>query len=185
MKLLSLLGLLFLAAVGYGMLMPQTTNAQPQADVSQASQMAVAQSPTINAHFIDNVLCSNASPACGTGQALYDGGVQYGIDPAIALAFFRHESSYGKYGIAAHNLGLGNIRCTDGYVCKFGFRAYPSWQAGYIDWYKLIRYYIDELHKTTIDVIIPTYAPSVENDTQGYIQSVKISVQEWRKQVQA
>jgi|SRR5579871_5758380 len=131
------------------------------------------------------ILCVAASPACGTGNALYDDGIQYGIDPVYALAFFRHESSYGKYGIAATNKGLGNIRCSSGYQCKNGFRAYTTWQAGYDDWYKLIRYYVDNWHKSTIYEIIPTYAPSSENDTQEYIQSIEESVSTWRKQVQA
>ena len=181
MKVLSALGLLCLAVVVYAMtITPQTVTAQQQHTHVIASTMTVTQNPTINAHFIDAVLCHASSPACGTGQALYDDGVQYGIDPIFALAFFKHESSYGKYGIAAQNLGLGNIRCSDGYQCNHGFRAYPSWQAGYIDWYKLISYYVNTWHKNTVDAIVPTYAPTSENDTQGYITSIETSVQEWR-----
>src|SRR5262249_1613046 len=156
------------AAIGYGMLVPQASQAQQQTSFTQGSTMAVTASPSVNAHFIDNILCSNASPACGTGKAMYNDGVQIGIDPVFALAFFKHESSYGKYGIAALNKGLGNIRCSSGYVCKGGFRAYATWEEGYDDWYHLIRYYIDTWHKNTIDAIVPTYAPSSENDTSGY-----------------
>src|SRR5579871_5725753 len=183
MKILSAIGLLFLAAVGYGMLAPTTTNAQPQANASNSATMAVTASPSVSARFIDSILCNASSPACGTGQALYDGGTQYGIDPIFALAFFKHESSYGKYGIAAQNLGLGNIRCSDGYQCNHGFRAYLSWQAGYLDWFQLIRYYVDTWHKSTVDAIVPTYAPSTENDTQGYISAIETAVQEWRSEV--
>jgi len=184
-KILSIVGLLFLLVVGYSALAPQTSQAQQQTSSLQASTMAVTASPTISAHFIDTILCEASSPACGTGTDMYSLGTQYGVDPIFALAFFKHESSYGKYGIAAVNKGLGNIRCSSGYICKNGFRAYKTWADGYSDWYQLIRYYIDVLHKLTIDVIIETYAPSSENDTQGYIESVKTSVQEWRKQVAA
>ena len=40
------------------------------------------------------------SPAVGKGQALYDLGVKYGIDPVYALAFFWHESRFGTTGEA-------------------------------------------------------------------------------------
>ena len=185
MKILSAIGLLFLLALGYGALSPQSVTAQQQSQSVQSvnsATMAVMASPSVSARFIDSILCNASSPACGTGQALYDGGVTYGIDPVFALAFFKHESSFGKYGIAAQNLGLGNIRCTAGYRCLNGFRAYPSWQAGYDDWYKLIRYYVDIWHKSTIYDIIVTYAPSSENNTQGYIQSIEESVSTWRQQ---
>jgi hypothetical protein len=137
--------------------------------------------PSLSVQFINAVLCNASSPACGTGLALYDGSVTSGIDDVYALAFFKHESSYGRYGIARENLGLGNIRCTAGYVCKSGFRAYASWAEGYQDWYKLIGWYVGTLHKSTVAAIVTTYAPSSENDTSAYIQSVESSVQAWRQ----
>jgi hypothetical protein len=156
----------------------------PIINASQSSdQHTILGQPTINAVFINQTLCAAKSPACGTGMSLYSYGKQYNIDPAYALAFFWHESQFGKYGVAAENKGLGNIRCTPGYRCLNGFRAYSSWAAGYQDWYALIRnFYINDLHKTTIEAIVPTYAPSVENDTQGYIASVVSSVQTWRRE---
>lgn len=139
--------------------------------------------PTISAQFIDRVLCGARSPACGKGQALYNYGVQYGIDPAYALAFFKHESTYGKYGVARTNKGIGNIRCTPGYACLYGYRAYASWEAGYEDWYALIAWYINSLHKSTVDQIIPTYAPETDNnDVPGYTRDVEQTVSAWREQ---
>jgi hypothetical protein len=142
---------------------------------------SVLGAPSISAKFIDNVLCQASSPACGTGQALYDDGVQSGINPAYALAFFRHESSFGKYGVASTNKGIGNIRCTPGYSCLYGFRKYATWQSGYKDWYVLIAWYASDLHKSTVETIIPTYAPSVENDVTAYINSVESSVDAWQR----
>jgi Mannosyl-glycoprotein endo-beta-N-acetylglucosaminidase len=137
--------------------------------------------PSITASFIDHVLCAASSPACGTGQALYDSGKLTGIDPAYALAFFWHESQFGKYGVARTNKGIGNIRCTSGYSCLYGFRMYPTWQAGYVDWYGLIAWYGTALHKWAIETIVPTYAPPGDNnDTPAYIQSVLASVTAWR-----
>lgn len=137
-------------------------------------------SPTISPSRIDQILCTAHSPACGTGQALFTDGVKYGIDPVYALAFFHHESSYGLYGVARSSRSLGNIRCTPGYKCIDGYRAYSTWQEGYSDWYQLILYYVTQWHKATLSTIIPTYAPSSENDVQAYLEAVENDVREWR-----
>jgi len=160
---------------------------------SATTSYAVSGSPSISAAHINTILCAysaadtpHVSPACGTGPDLYMLGVKYHIDPVFALAFFKHESSFGRYGIANANQGIGNIRCSDaylqvsGHMCKNGFRAYGTWQAGYEDWYLLIRYYVDDWNKPTVPNIVRTYAPSNENDTEGYIIAIEQAVDTWR-----
>jgi hypothetical protein len=144
------------------------------------TEHSVLGAPTISAARIDRVLCSYNPAVCGTGQSLYQLGVQYKINPAYALAFFKHESTFGLYGVAASNLGLGNIRCSPGYQCLHGFRLYASWSAGYEDWYKLIVWYSADLHKSTVEQIVPTYAPQSENDVQDYIKKVCSAVDAWQ-----
>ncbi len=137
--------------------------------------------PTLSAAFVDKVLAAAGSKAAGTGQALYDLSVKYGIDDAYALAFFQHESTFGTGGVARATLSLGNIRCSDGYTCIEGYRAYSSWIAGYEDWYRLIRtLYISQWHLSTVEQIVPKYAPASENDVAGYIAAVEKAVQSWR-----
>ena len=143
---------------------------------------SVVGQPSIGASFIDQLLCKYNSPACNTGNTLYTDGKAANIDPAYALAFFLHESTFGKYGVAHDNLGLGNIRCTQGYSCNNGFRAYPSWETGYKDWYALMNSstYIGG-GLTTVDQIIPRYAPNGDNNNEaGYIAALKQSVDLWR-----
>ena len=149
----------------------------------QSTTYSILGEPTISAQSINNILCFASSPACGTGAALYQLGIRYGIDPVYALAFFQHESTFGRYGVASVNKGLGNIRCSQGYTCISGFRAYATWQEGYEDWYHLIRtLYVDAWGLTTVDTIVPRYAPSSENDTVGYITAIKRAVDMWRHQ---
>ena len=146
--------------------------------------------PTITAEFIDRVLTAYGSPAAGTGQALYDLGVQDGIDPVYALAFFLHEDSFGETGIGAANHSLGNIRCSAGYACQDGFRYYATWAEGYQDWYNLILYGYVQGQVTipiaghvcsTVDEIVPVYAPSSDqNDVAAYIAAMKHAVDVWR-----
>jgi hypothetical protein len=158
----------------------------PMTDTSDT----VSGSPSISADFIDRVLAAYGSPAAGTGQTLYDLGVAYGIDPVYALAFFLHEDSFGETGIGAANHSLGNIRCSAGYSCQYGFRSYATWSDGYQDWYALILngYVKGQITDTivghpcvTVEEIVPVYAPSSDhNDVGAYIAAIEHAVQRWR-----
>jgi hypothetical protein len=144
--------------------------------------------PTVSAALIDQVLAANHSPAQGNGKAFFAYGVQYGIDPVFALAFFQHESTFGTAGVATHTLGIGNVECTastpanlryeNGHAC---FQMYASWTDSIQAWYKLIRTgYVDK-GNTTIEQIIPIYAPPSDgnNDAQ-YISAIEKNVTTWR-----
>jgi len=141
--------------------------------------------PTITADFINRVLASFHSPAAGSGQQMYNLGVQYGIDPVYALAFFMHESTFGTTGVAQTTLSLGNMRCIATRPCIFrnigGFAQMQSWVDGFDQWYKLIRnLYVAQWGLVTIDRIIPVYAPSSDhNDVNGYINALKYEINTW------
>jgi hypothetical protein len=146
--------------------------------------------PTITPDFIDRVLFAYGSPATGTGQALYGLGVESGIDPVYALAFFLHEDSFGKTGWGAVNHSLGNSRCYGWSVCQGGYRYYATWQEGYQDWYNLILNGYVRGHVTipivghvctTVEQIVPVYAPSSDhNDVAAYIAAIQHAVDTWR-----
>lgn len=144
--------------------------------------------PSLSVEQIDRILASYGSPAAGTGEVWYRLGQQYEIDPAFAVAFFIMESSAGTAkgwagnkpdGTTTHN--VGNIICAGYPTCYGRFRDYPSWEAGIADWYRLIdvEYLKGRGHRTVAD-IIPVYAPSVENDVDGYVSVVQRLVDQWR-----
>ena len=148
---------------------------------THAGPYSVIGKPTITVNFINEVLASYNSPATGKGQALYDLGVKYGIDPAFALAFFMHESTFGTAGMATVTLSLGNLRCIPSVPCNNGYAQFSSWEQGFEAWYKLIRnLYVAQWGLVTIDQIIPTYAPSSDhNNVSGYIAALKHSIDTW------
>jgi hypothetical protein len=151
---------------------PATNNAAPyQIDTA----------PTITAAGIDAVLQQYNSPAAGTGKAFYDLGVKYGINPAVALAFFVHESACGTKGVATVTKSVGNIRTTPGYRDYQGYRAYDTWDTGIEDFYKLIRdLYIDGWGLHTVAQVLPRYAPPADsNDTGAYISNVQNLMDSW------
>lgn len=138
--------------------------------------------PTVDAATIARVLRGYGSPAVGAAETIYRLGVEYGIDPAYCLAFFIHESTAGTAGVARVTKSVGNIRHTPGYRNYEGYRHYDSWEEGIEDWYKLISdLYIDGWGLTTVDAIIPVYAPSSDgNNPAGYAATVKKLVAGWR-----
>ncbi len=148
----------------------------------EAQRYTVVGEPSISAEFINQVLDKYHSPAAGKGQALYDDGVKYGIDPVFALAFFMHESRFGTMGVATVTRSLGNIRATPGYARYQGYRRYRTWEDGFQDWYRLIaKQYVAQWALSTVDQIVPVYAPgSDNNDVEAYIAAVKQAVDMWR-----
>ncbi len=137
--------------------------------------------PTLGADFLNSVLHLYHSPADGKGQELYDLGIQYGIDPAFALAFFMHESTFGTKGEASQSLSLGNIRCIPKYQCRDHFAWFDTWEDGFQEWYKLLQnLYINQWGLTTVDQIIPVYAPTADhNNETAYIGSLKHALDTW------
>jgi predicted double-glycine peptidase len=158
--------------------------------------------PTISVAFINQVLAHYNSPAAGQGQALYSLGQQYDIDPAYALAFFFHESSFGTAGMARITHSLGNSRCvqdascinTSGGDCQAGqscYAGYANWADGFAGWYRQmtaylngsLEYYLTQQWKplTTLETIIPVYAPSSDhNDVSAYISAIQTAVATWQ-----
>jgi hypothetical protein len=144
--------------------------------------------PSLTATQVDAILASYGSPAQGSGRDFYDLSLAYGIDDAYALAFFVEESSAGTDprwdglkpdGTTTHD--IGNIACGGGFACYGRWRDYASWREGIEDWYRLIKVeYIGWRGHTTVDDVIPVYAPAFENDVGGYTNTVIALVGKWR-----
>lgn len=146
-----------------------------------ASYGSVLGSPSLSASFIDRVLTAYQSPALGLGRALAADSQQFHIDDAYALAFFLHESSFGTTGVARYTRSLGNLICSGSATCFEGFRSYATWEAGAWDWFRLIKYEYLPRGLTTVQTIVPVYAPSSDGNTpDAYIAAVLHAVATWR-----
>ncbi len=139
--------------------------------------------PSISFETFERFLRDNNSPALPEAASMYDTCVLEGCDPALALAFFEHESTLGKNGAANITHSIGNIRCSAGYSCintegNGSFRYYPNWTAGVRDWVLLLKNtYRGEWGLSTLEQIIPRYAPNADNNNEAwYIYRVKLRV---------
>lgn len=161
-----------------------------------SSDVSVVGTPTISVAKINAILASYGSPASGKGQALYDDGVTYGINPAVALAFFVMESKAGTKGEATKTLALGNERCIAGRACvdqnRGGYAQFTSWEDGFTHWYQMIKlgYVQGGINSvigrsacpcTTVARIVPVYAPNSDNNNElTYIRTVVGLVNSWK-----
>ena len=190
--------LVILVLVGSGSWLGSALTSTLNTPASAGSTYSLVGSPSVSADFINRVLTRYHSPAVGEGQAVYDDGVKYGIDPVFALAFFMHESSFGSTGEARASLSIGNLRCVGaGYEdlhpsCRDNYAWFSSWDDGIEAWYRLIKNgYVQGGINTfigrnacpcvTVAQIIPVYAPrSDHNDETAYIAAVEQEVNTWR-----
>ncbi len=191
--ILCVIGMILLVVVAVVWLGSLATPKATTPPLPPDTSYSVIGGPSLTADFINQVLNRYGSPAAGKGQTLYDLGVKYGVDPAFALAFFMHESSFGKAGMATVTLGLGNERCIEDRPCinsqggpceseQSCYAQFSSWEDGFEHWYMLIT---GPVYKgsglTTIAQIIPRYAPNADhNNEAGYIASVENAVATWR-----
>jgi hypothetical protein len=163
--------------------------------------------PEYKPEVVERILQSYTSSMFPAGSpALKEGGQiwidipkYYRIDARFPLAFFIHESSAGTNpnwdGITMApqeekvntSRDMGNISCTSNWVGKcFGrWRAYNTWSEGIEDWCKLMWAYAKgevggRGPLTTIEQIIPIYAPSSENNVPGYISAVDALVTKFK-----
>jgi hypothetical protein len=144
--------------------------------------------PSLSAEKVDAILASYGSPATGSGPAWVTHSERYGIDNAVALAFFIHESSAGTNphwsGIkpdGSTTRNVGNIECAGYHRCFGRWRDYETWDEGIEDWYRLIAFsYIQRRGVTTVEEIIPIYAPAFENDVELYIATVLRRIGQFR-----
>jgi len=199
-EFLCIFGLLFVGCFGYVYCVDPHALNKAAGTVAQARSILPAQlpppssgtsvvgGPSLSAAFVNQVLANAGSPAAGQGDTFYSNSVKYNIDDAWAMAFYRHESSYGTQGVARFSLSIGNLRCVyKGYEdlgpwCAGGYTHFPNWQAGIEAWYRLIRnVYVNSWGCSTVEQIIPHYAPNADhNDESAYIASVESSVSTWR-----
>ncbi len=145
------------------------------------TELLFVSTPRISADQFARVLLRAGSPAAPGAIPIYGNIVGTGLDPAIALAFFAHESTYGRYGIAARSLNWGNLRRgARAYKIESNFAFYRSWGDSLADWCELIlgRYVGRGL--TTVERAIPVYAPSSDGNAPArYIAQVRQLVAAW------
>lgn len=157
------------------------------------SPYSIVGKPTLTPARINTILSAYHSPLSGRGQDIYTTTIKYGIDPALAMGFYLHESSMGTQGEAATTNSWGNLRCVSDAACintqrqpcqpgQSCYAAFPNGIAGLNRWCVLLmsNLYVGD-GRVIVDDIIDRYAPSGDNNNVGgYIWNLKKSTDTWR-----
>jgi hypothetical protein len=142
--------------------------------------------PRISQAQFAKVLQRYQSPCAPIAAECYDIICSYGLDPAVALAFFGHESTFGTRGVAVQTLNWGNVRTPFKVERAVGthprnFAIFRSWQDGLRDWCERINErYINQRGLDTVEKAVPVYAPSSDGNNEArYIEHVNQLVTAW------
>jgi hypothetical protein len=121
--------------------------------------------PSVSPTQIDNVLCKAKSPACGTGQQLYNEGWRAEIDAGFALAVFHEGSDYGK------------LPCNASAAC---ISYSKSWAQSYREWFDEIKGpdFVGSGLTTSTQIIAKLNPPNVPQ----YAQTVNSDMATWENQ---
>jgi hypothetical protein len=145
--------------------------------------------PRISQAQFVSVLERFHSPCAPIAAECYNIVRGHGLDPAVALGFFAHESTFGTKGVAVETKSWGNVRKAFRPERAIGshprnFAIFRSWQDSLDDWCERINQrYIDERGLDTIEKAIPVYAPSDDNNNvQRYIEHVTELIHKWSKE---
>ncbi|RRR69174.1 MAG: hypothetical protein EI684_16395 [Candidatus Viridilinea halotolerans] len=157
----------------------------PPAAEAQDGGLTFAAPPRISQANFSRILTTANSPAAPYGDDLYAIIVSYGLDPAVALAFFQHESQYCNTGACANNALLNwgmlrrHIRPERNAGSSGGFARYANWEDSVRDWCELMLGYIRR-GLDTVEKAIPVYAPTSDgNVPTAYIGAVRRQVAAW------
>jgi hypothetical protein len=159
-------------------LYPRVAGAAP----AQADQTPVTLSPSISPATVERIVAG--TPLAPYAATIYQVGQQRQIDPAFALAIWTFESSLDTAGASVGNNNPGNLICAAAQPpvtgCAGRWAVYPDLAAAVTDWYRYIDVRYVQRGLTTVETILPVYAPEFENDTQGYIARVNRLIQQWQ-----
>ena len=142
---------------------------------------ALQSAPTVTPDAFTAALTDGHSPALGEvpAAAYYNLIVANGIDPAIALAFFGQETSYGTSAGSTDQRNWGNLWDAQANARQI----YPSWIAGLRDWCARIQGpAYTHAGPPTLDVIVPIYrGPNAHNpDNATYLTQLQARVDSLR-----
>jgi flagellum-specific peptidoglycan hydrolase FlgJ len=143
----------------------------------------IASKPTISEAVFTLALQHRQSPVSGMAEEAHDVCVQWGMNPAIALAFFIHESGAGTQGIARLTQNWGNLReGKRAHHHASGFAWYSNFLSSLDDFCDLL---LGPLYAGSgllhVSEVTPRYAPSSDqNDPAAYAVAVNQMVATWQ-----
>lgn len=154
-----------------------------------AGDFPILGAPSIGLGTFRNVLTNAGSPAAPEAIGMYNAAISQGVDPAVLLAVFGHESSYGSAGIAVGTRNGFGLRFygNDSYGGVAGgpgngWYTFPTWTAGAQHVSELLAsgMYGGSTSYNTVRTFPARYAPSSDgNNPASYGASLAANISAW------
>lgn len=146
----------------------------------------IASAPTISLDVFQRALEYRRSPVAPQAAEAYAICVERGVNPAVALGFFVHESNCGTAGRAVETHNWGNLRMGRGPRAvrnADGFAWYTDWLDGLRDFCERLRGPVYEgAGLLTVSQVVPKYAPPEDhNKPDIYIEAVNRLCAVWER----
>lgn len=159
-------------------------------DMTGVADYPILGAPTISLATFSAVLQNAGSPAAPEAAGMYQAATHYGVDPAVLLAVFQHESSFGKSGVARNTRNVGNLEWHPvsagvGAVQAGRWASYPSWTASASDTARLLAstMYGRSSQYATVRTFPFRWAPSSDgNAPTSYGAALAASIHRWSGQ---
>ena len=153
--------------------------------------------PRISPAQFSRVLEQGGSPAAPLAGELYQIILEYGLDPAIVLAFFAYESQLGNASVsrelntrswASPYSAYDQRRVIEVVHTPSGdFVRFASWQQGLRDWCeRILQRYIERWSLDSVERVIARYVPSPDGRVeQLYFSAISRMVRLWQSEDQS
>jgi hypothetical protein len=127
---------------------------------------SLASRPRVLRSIFAATLSGHHSPAGPTAIECWSAITAHGIDPALALAQFEKESTFGTAGVATSHRNWGNLRTSPDFPSSGGFVVYPTWAAGAGDYARLLAgpLYAQSDDHSSARTMPFRYAPAADNN---------------------
>ena len=143
--------------------------------------------PRIHRSTFTRILREAESPAAPVAHEAWAAIVGHGVDPALALAVFQHELSFGTRGAAVSRRNWGNLRRSPNFKSDKRFVVYPSWVDGAGDAARLLAIYghnriRPKIRTDTARTFPFVWAPSADGNRPGrYGKAVVVAMKGYIK----
>ncbi len=144
-----------------------------------ARELVLRGAPTVTPALVDAVLGREGSPLAGLGDYICARGRRDGIDPVFLLAFVSEFDATRALSPAVHN--VGHLSAVAGQPSQDGYRQFATWRDGIDAWYALVQgLYLDQWNLTTLDAMVPVYAPGPAAQVEDQVNRLHALVASWR-----
>lgn len=171
---------------------PEPAGELPDPEVAEVAtaDYSILSTPRITEGQFASILRAHGSPAAGEAASIYGVVTSYGVDPAVFLAIFQHESSFGTAGVATRTRNPGNLVYTPS-AAEFGgvksgrWASFGTWTQGAAATANLLRIYgAGEIRPgvdtSTVRTLPFVWAPASDNNApKAYGASLANAISTW------